>query len=48
MMNKLAALLILSFSATCSAQTIPQHSVVSATGQASVYVAPDQVKWTQR
>src|SRR5579863_5318990 len=44
MMNKLAALLVLSFSATCFAQTIPSRSVVSATGQASIYVAPDQVK----
>ena len=43
-MMKHAALLFLSFAATCSAQTAPLHSVVSATGQASVYVAPDQVK----
>jgi hypothetical protein len=41
---KHAAFLFLSFAATCSAQTAPLHSIVSATGQASVYVAPDQVK----
>jgi len=41
---KHSALLFLSFAATCSAQTAPLRSLVSATGQASVYVAPDQVK----
>jgi len=41
---KHAAPLFLSFVAACSAQTAPLHSIVSATGQASVYVAPDQVK----
>jgi len=43
-MMKHSALLFLSFAATCSAQTAPLRSLVSATGQASVYVAPDQVK----
>jgi uncharacterized protein len=43
-MMKHAALLFLSFAAACSAQMAPLHSIVSATGQASVYVAPDQVR----
>jgi uncharacterized protein len=43
-MMKYAAVLFLSLAAICSAQTAPLHSVVSATGQASVYVTPDQVK----
>ena len=41
---KHAALLFISFAAACSAQMAPLHSIVSATGQASVYVAPDQVR----
>ena len=41
---KHSALLFLSIAAICSAQTAPLHSIVNATGQASVYVPPDQVK----